>query len=121
MTKLSYLYEAVVEIEERVTIETFLMDPDPKSIDVEADHALVKGSTGEIVRVLQKPDMVQVGAQLDELWYQGFRSIALALVHSYTFSDHENVIAQLARKKGFSVSVSHELQPTVSCQGVQWR
>ena len=114
VTKLSYLYETVVEIDERVTIETFLMDPDPKPIDVDADPDLVRGSTGEIIRVLQKPNMVDVGAQLDELWFQGFRSIALALVHSYTFSEHENMIATLARKKGFSVSVSHELQPTVS-------
>lgn len=112
VTKLSYLYDTVVEIDERVTIETFLMDPYPAELDI--TPPLVKGSTGEIVRVLQRPNMVEVGAQLDELWFQGYRSIALALIHSYTFGEHEAMIAALARKKGFSVSVSHELQPTVS-------
>ena len=90
------------------------MDPDPQSIDVDADPELVKGVTGEILRVLQKPNMVDVGAQLDELWYQGYRSVAIALLHSWTFPDHEALVAALARRKGFSVSVSYELQPTVS-------
>ncbi|WVQ79540.1 hypothetical protein IAT38_001639 [Cryptococcus sp. DSM 104549] len=113
VAKLSYLYETTVEIDERVTIETFLMDPDPQPIDLSADDQLVKGTTGEILRVLKKPDLVEVGAQLDELWFKGFRSIALALLHSWTYPEHETDIAALARKKGFSVSVSHELQPTI--------
>ncbi|RXK38886.1 hypothetical protein M231_03835 [Tremella mesenterica] len=113
VTKLTYLFDTTVEIDERVTIETFLMDPDPQPIDVEADPQLVKGTTGEILRVYKKPSMVEVGAQLDELWYQGYRSVAIALLHSWTFPDHEAEIAALARRKGFSVSVSHELQPTI--------
>lgn len=90
------------------------MDPDPQPLDVAADPQLVKGTTGEVLRVLAKPDMVKVGAQLDELWFEGYRSIAIALLHSWTYGEHETQVATLARKKGFSVSVSHELQPTVS-------
>ncbi|ORY35049.1 Hydantoinase B/oxoprolinase-domain-containing protein [Naematelia encephala] len=113
VTKLSYLYDTVIEINERVTIETFLMDPDPQPIDLSADSQLVKGTTGEILRVLERPNLVEVGAQLDELWFQGYRSIAVALLHSWTFPEHEAEVAALARRKGFSVSVSHELQPTI--------
>ncbi|WRT68163.1 uncharacterized protein IL334_005138 [Kwoniella shivajii] len=40
--KLAFLYEEVVEVDERVTIETFAQDPDPQPIDLAADPALIK-------------------------------------------------------------------------------
>lgn len=97
-----------------MTIETFAQDPDPKPVDVTSDPDLSIGSTGEIIRVIRRPDAGQVSKQLETLWEKGYRSLALALVHSYTFNDHETIVAQLARERGFSVSVSHQLQPMVS-------
>nr|XP_018260016.1 uncharacterized protein I303_08088 [Kwoniella dejecticola CBS 10117]OBR82174.1 hypothetical protein I303_08088 [Kwoniella dejecticola CBS 10117] len=111
--KLAFLYEEVVEVDERVTIETFAQDPDPQPIDIEADSALKRGVTGEIIRVIKKPDPQVVKQQLEGLWEKGFRSLAIALVHSYTFTKHEEVIAALAKEMGFSVSISHQLQPMI--------
>ncbi|RSH95814.1 hypothetical protein EHS25_000907 [Saitozyma podzolica] len=111
--KLAFLYEEVVEIDERVTVETFGMNPDPQPINVDEDPDLTVGVTGEIIRVLRRPDVAVVQEQLDQLWGKGYRSLALALVHSYTFTKHEEMIASLATTKGFSVSVSHELQPMI--------
>ena len=112
--KLAFLYEEVVEIDERVTIETFAMDPNPEPIDVKVNNDLAVGQTGEIIRIIARPDMAVVERQLVELREKGFTSIALALMHSYTFTDHEQLIADKARFMGFSVSVSSELQPMVS-------
>lgn len=102
------------QIDERVTIETYAQNPDPVEIDVKSDPALRIGITGDIIRVIKAPDVDAVKAQLEELWSKGFRSLALALVHSYTFTDHESLLARLAKDRGFQVTVSHELQPMVS-------
>lgn len=99
-----------------MTIETYAQNPDPVEIDVNADPALRIGVTGHIIRVIKAPDVDKVKEQLEELWNKGFKSLALALVHSYTFTDHEQLLARLAKERGFQVSVSHELQPMVSIQ-----
>ncbi|CAK3799437.1 5-oxoprolinase (ATP-hydrolysing) [Lecanosticta acicola] len=108
--RLSKLYETVVEVDERVTIEGFAEDPEPMPIDVESDPALTKGLTGEAVRILKRPDVEVVRRDLQALWEAGYRSLAVAFLHSYTFQDHENAVADLARSMGFRVSVSSELQ-----------
>ncbi|KAI3543826.1 hydantoinase B/oxoprolinase [Colletotrichum abscissum] len=111
--KLQNLYEKVVEVEERVTMEEFLENPEKQPIDVESDPELVKGLTGEPVRVLQKPDLGVVASHLRDLKAEGFKSVAICFIHSYLYPDHENEIAELARSMGFDVSVSSELQPTI--------
>lgn len=108
--RLSKLYERVVEVDERVTIEGFAEDPEPVPIDVASDPALVTGLTGEAVRVLKKPDLDLIRKDLQSLWDEGYRSLAVAFLHSYTFQDHESDVANLARSMGFRVSVSSELQ-----------
>ncbi|OKL57176.1 hypothetical protein UA08_07317 [Talaromyces atroroseus] len=108
--RLTQLYEAVVEIDERVTIEGFSEDPEPKTIDVDSDPELQIGLTGEVVRVLRSPDLEAVRKDLLALWDRGYRSVALALMHSYTFQEHESAIARIARELGFRVTVSSELQ-----------
>ncbi|KZF20095.1 putative 5-oxoprolinase [Xylona heveae TC161] len=111
--KLDRLYEKVIEIDERVTIEGFAEDPEPKPIDTSTDPDLVEGLTGEAVRILKRPDYDLVRKQLEELWSQGFRSLAIALMHSYAFNDHETAIAELAQEMGFKVAVSSLLQPQI--------
>lgn len=110
--KLSFLYDIVVEIDERVTIETFAMDPTPPTVEL-LDDDLTYGQTGELIRIIKRPDPSAVKRQLEHLWDEGFRSLAVALVHSYTYNEHEQLVADLAKERGFSVSVSHELQPVV--------
>ncbi|RMJ09443.1 hypothetical protein CDV36_010931 [Fusarium kuroshium] len=111
--KLENLYETVVEIDERVTMEEFLENPEKQPIDISKDSALVEGSTGEVVRILQVPDMKAIKAQLGQLYSGGFRSIAICFMHAYLYPNHENSVAKLAREMGFDVSVSSELQPTI--------
>ncbi|KAI1778569.1 putative 5-oxoprolinase [Hypoxylon cercidicola] len=108
--RLDKLYETVLEVDERVTIEGFAEDPEPKPIDVSLDSALREGLTGEAVRILKCPDYEIIRRDLQGLWDQGYRNIAVALMHSYTFPDHELGIAALAEEMGFKVAASSQLQ-----------
>lgn len=51
--KLDVLYSKVVEIEERVTLEAWTENKQPQQISLGSDPSLVKGITGEIIRILQ--------------------------------------------------------------------
>ena len=108
--RLQKLYEKVVEVDERVTIEGFSEDPDPRPIDIKSDPALREGLTGEAVRILREPDYAAVERDLQELWDLGFRNVAVALMHSYAYPDHEVGIERIARKMGFRTAVSSQLQ-----------
>lgn len=108
--RMSKLYEAVVEVDERVTIESFAEDPEPKPVDLESDPDLRRGLSGEAVRIIRAPDYEQVRRDLSELWSSGYRSVAIATMHSYTFQDHELGVAKVAQELGFRVSASSELQ-----------
>jgi 5-oxoprolinase (ATP-hydrolysing) len=75
-------------VDERVTLEEYAEDPKPKKVTVPDDHGksgLVKGLSGEIVRILKKPDLKVVEEGLNKLYDDGYRSIAICLMHSYTF------------------------------------
>lgn len=49
-----------------------------------------------------------------DLYNEGYRSIAIVLVHSYTFPNHELLIGSLARSIGFThVSESAQLLPMI--------
>ncbi|KIY42931.1 hypothetical protein FISHEDRAFT_68253 [Fistulina hepatica ATCC 64428] len=113
--KLAALYETVVEIDERVTIATSTEDPESSPADFAntADPDIAQGLTGDPIRILRKPDVDTVRSQLRDLYEDGFRSIAVALLHSYTYPVHENMVAEIAREMGFAVAVSAELQPMI--------
>ena len=79
------LYSDVVEVTERV------------------------GAHGELVTSL---DVEKTRSDLKAAWDKGFRAIAIAFMHGYRFSNHEKVVATMAREIGFTqVSVSHEVSP----------
>lgn len=108
------LYESVVEIDERVTLEDFVEDPEKKITNAENDENLVKGISGETVRILKKINVDEVTTMLQLLYDQGIRSIAVCLMHSYTFQDHEILIGEIANKIGFTnVSLSCKLSPMI--------
>ena len=119
ISKPDVLYEHVVEIEERVTLEDYTEDPDRRTTPVDRrddsnDANLVKGLSGETVRILQRPSRENVRRQVRELYDDGLRSIAVCFVHGYTFLDHEALVGQIAKDVGFShVSLSHELLPMI--------
>lgn len=71
-----------------MTLEQYAEDPNPKEIKVPDDggkSGLVKGLSGEVVRILRKPNLKEVEAGLKKLYDDGYRSIAICFMHSYTF------------------------------------
>jgi 5-oxoprolinase (ATP-hydrolysing) len=73
------------------------------------------GAGGEVVRAL---DESHLRAELRRAFADGFRAVAIVLVHGYRFDAHERVAAAIARETGFAqVSVSHEVSPLVKLVG----
>ncbi|TPX13261.1 uncharacterized protein E0L32_006234 [Thyridium curvatum] len=117
------LYERVVEIDERVTLEDYAEDPRRHVTRAEAAQAgseaarrseLVAGLSGEAVRVLRRPAEDEIRRQLREVYDAGVRSVAVCLMHAYTFPDHEAAVGRVAREMGFAhVSLSSELMPMI--------
>lgn len=114
------LYEEVVEIDERVTLEDYAEDPERNITGTKArteakdDAELVRGLSSEAVRILKRPNEDVIREQLQVVYDKGYRSIAVCLMHGYTFPDHEALVGRLATSIGFThVSLSHELMPMI--------
>jgi 5-oxoprolinase (ATP-hydrolysing) len=85
------LYERVVEIPGRVTVE------------------------GEEIEPL---DEAAARAALQAAYDDGIRAVAIVLMHAWKFPDHEARLAALARAAGFpQVSASHEVSPLIKWVG----
>ncbi|VUC30993.1 unnamed protein product [Clonostachys rosea] len=120
------LYTKVVEVAERVTLYD---STSYKRIDEEIDSTskkcrmngeiekgpnVVVGLSGELVRIVQKPDMDAIRQSLLETYNQGFRSLAVCLMHSYTFPTHELAIVEAAKEIGFTqISASSQVSPSI--------
>lgn len=120
ISKPEVLYQEVVEIDERVTLEDYAEDPQRRITKTDfrdaanSEAEIVRGLSSEAVRVLRRPVESDVRFQLQTLYNKGIRSIAVCLVHGYTFPDHEALIGRQAREIGFEhVSLSHELMPMI--------
>lgn len=83
--KLDKLYDRVVEIDERITVEGFSENPEPQPIDVDSDPDLFHGTNGEVLRLIKRPDLEEVRRSLCALWDEGIRSLSIALMVSHTF------------------------------------
>lgn len=85
------LYEDVMEVEERLAAD------------------------GTVVAEL---DATQARAALEQAYAAGYRSVAVALMHSYRFPGHEITLGEMAREVGFGqVSLSHEVSPLIKLVG----
>lgn len=113
VAKPDLIYESVVEVDERITLEGFTENPAPGSIDIAADESLQTSLTGEVVRILKTPDMTKVVGSLGQLWQQGYRSLSVVFLHSYLYPQHERLVGEAARKMGFQVVESSSLQPMI--------
>ena len=81
------LYDDVIEIEERI------------------------GADGETITAL---DTTHAREALSRAYGKGYRSVAIALMHSYRFPDHEQKLGQMAEQSGFTqVSLSNESSPLI--------
>ncbi|MED5544922.1 MAG: hydantoinase B/oxoprolinase family protein [Pseudomonadota bacterium] len=84
--------------------------PDPLAAKVlEIDERI--GADGTVHRPL---DEAAARAGLEAAFADGFRAIAVVLMHGYRHTQHEAALAQLAQEIGFTqVSVSHEVAPLI--------
>ncbi|MBD0337302.1 MAG: 5-oxoprolinase, partial [Cyanobacteria bacterium Co-bin13] len=82
------LYEQVIEVAERVSAQ------------------------GEVLQPLTEAEETRLITSLQEAFEAGIRSCAVVLMHGYRYPAHEQRVAELARKAGFTqVSVSHQVSP----------
>lgn len=59
-------------------------------------------------------DVDSIKADLQTLYNEGYRSLAIVLIHSYTYPEHEHLVGEIARSVGFShVSESAKLLPMI--------
>lgn len=85
------LYEHVIEIDERIRAD------------------------GTFETVL---DEAAARADLDAAFADGYRAIAILLMHGWQYTDHEQRLAAIARDIGFTqISVSHEVAPLIKLVG----
>ncbi|KAI9096588.1 Hydantoinase B/oxoprolinase-domain-containing protein [Phlyctochytrium arcticum] len=101
------LYSQVVEIDERVTL---LSEGGPQDQIVDCEI----GVSGERVNILRTPDLPAVRKQLQPVYDSGIRSVAICLLHSYTFPRHEQQLEQLCREIGFTnITLSSAIMPMI--------
>jgi len=102
------LHECVVEVDERVLLVQNL-----------ANHPhdttrLRQCLSGEHVFIEKHLDIEGTRFKLQQVFDSGIRSLAVVLLHSYIFNEHEIKIGEIARSIGFDqVSLSSQVMPTV--------
>ncbi|WVR09658.1 hypothetical protein IAU60_006733 [Kwoniella sp. DSM 27419] len=119
--KMLYKPEDVVQASERVTLEGWSLEqnaPSPDELIARAksagDDAVVMGVSGEAVRIIKPLDTQQMENDLQALYNRGLRAVAVCLLHSYTFPQHERQIGEIARRVGFTqISLSSDLSPAI--------
>ncbi|GAA96727.1 uncharacterized protein L969DRAFT_90657 [Mixia osmundae IAM 14324] len=122
------LYDHVVEIDERVSLVGYAYDAKAAERAVQFDETgkvkrhydgvemdnVVQGMSGEAVHILKAPDSELVRQQLQSVYDNGIRTLAIVFMHSYTFADHEKLVGKIAHEMGFThVSLSCEAMPMI--------
>ncbi|KAI9986820.1 hypothetical protein PInf_025781 [Phytophthora infestans] len=101
----STLYDSVIEVDER--LQLINNDKDRVATDE-------KGISGDYIRVIKDLDVEDLTKQLQAARDDGVESVAIVLLHSYTFPRHEEKVRDIATKLGFTqVSLSSEVMPMV--------
>lgn len=101
------LYDCVIEADERV-----VLCRDDCCLDLNTPEC--SGSTDEKVTILKHLDIHKLRADLQKVLSLGIKSLAVALLHSYTFKEHELLVGQCATELGFQqVSLSSDVMPMV--------
>lgn len=79
------LFLEVIELDERVTIEDYDLNPAPAAYVEGADPDVFLTSSGEVIRVLKKLNIETTKTHLQRLRKEGYTSVAVALMHSHVF------------------------------------
>ncbi|KAK9132863.1 hypothetical protein Scep_012391 [Stephania cephalantha] len=110
VAKPSNLYEEVIEADERVEL---VLDGE---VDGSGSYSSlsVKGISGELVRVVKPLNEEALKPSLKKLLGKGISCLAVVLLHSYTYPQHEILVEKIALNMGFRhVSLSSALTPMV--------
>ncbi len=107
--KASLLYSRVVEVEERVRPR---LKEGADTVGTVRAGAEEESNSNSVI-VEKSLDLDSVRKQLQAVYDEnGDYSLAICLLHSYVFSEHEAAIAKVAKQIGFKhVSTSSELMP----------
>ncbi|RVW98810.1 5-oxoprolinase [Vitis vinifera] len=109
VSKPSNLYEEVIEVEERIELV-----PNTEEENQDSSASLVKGVSGELLRVVKPLNEEALKPLLKGLLEKGINCLAVVLMHSYTYPEHEISVEKLAVSLGFKhVSLSSALSPMV--------
>ncbi|KAI2733298.1 hypothetical protein CBS147332_313 [Penicillium roqueforti] len=109
------LHSTSVEIDERITIEDYDLNPFPSDKAAKlTDPALVRTPSGEVIRVLKALDPVEVREVLSGLQSAGYTSLVISFMHSYLYSGHEDQVADIAQDMGFETVIkASEVSPVI--------
>ncbi|RZC61640.1 hypothetical protein C5167_023383 [Papaver somniferum] len=108
VAKPSNLYEEVIEADERIEL---VLD---KQEEKQGCGCSVRGISGELIRVKKPLDEETLRPLLKGLLDRGISCLAVVLMHSYTYPQHETMVEELAMSMGFRhVSLSSALTPMV--------
>ncbi|MCK0127644.1 hydantoinase B/oxoprolinase family protein [Erythrobacter sp. F6033] len=104
-------FRDVIEIGYQARPDTFALDikkPELLYGDVvEIDERVRADGTVEL-----PVDISHARKAMQAAFDNGFRSVAIALIHSYKFPEHEQQLIEIAREIGFTqISASHEVTP----------
>ena len=89
INKPELLYSQVVEVDERIR--------PLKAGDERSDSRVIRGRNGEDFLLLTPPDPSRLRQQLQEVYDQGLRSVAVVFAHAYAWYEHEQLAGRLAR------------------------
>ena len=114
-SKPSLLYKRVLEVDERVALnQYFVSDSSSAAASAVDSESIVKGLTGEDVRILKTPNLEVIRQDLQKLRDEGIQALAICCMHSYTYANHELMIGEIAKEIGFEqISLSSQVMPMI--------
>ncbi|PON52797.1 Winged helix-turn-helix DNA-binding protein [Parasponia andersonii] len=108
VSKPSNLYEEVIEVDERIELAH------DQEEDIDSAVSLIRGVSGELVKIVKPIKEAALKLSLKGLLDKGISCLAVVLMHSYTYPQHELVVEKLAMSLGFRhVSISSALTPMI--------
>ncbi|PON86239.1 Winged helix-turn-helix DNA-binding protein [Trema orientale] len=108
VSKPSNLYEEVIEVDERIELAH------DQEEDIDSAVSLIRGVSGELVKIVKPIKEEALKLSLKGLLDKGISCLAVVLMHSYTYPQHELVVEKLAVSLGFRhVSISSALTPMI--------
>ncbi len=108
------LFNEVIGIDERITVETSSDDPNEQIIDLQNKNVILTPS-GTYIRIIKKLDVLAARKIIQSVYDKGYRSLAVCFAHAYLYDTHERKVAEIARQIGFKyVSISSDVSRTIS-------